>query len=238
MAGTSLAMTGGWRTIRARICHNSGGNRYLDALSATGGQIMQAKPFAPIAVRGLGGYATHSEKIACPRRKTISLIKLSTALAACALVAAAANAQVRPGGRAPDEKASYAVDGRALGSRVNSESATRDYKCSASEQFSGFTWCQRTSRERERRGAYDEISSMLHAKDGTIIYVNRHQQPAYLDAAEVERSIQRYNRLFGEPAKIKKLPRRAGVAEATIATWGKLELEPLDSDSIKLLADG
>ena len=79
---------------------------------------------------------------------------------------------------------------------------------------------------------------MLHAKDGTIVYVNRHQQPAYLDAAEVERSIQKYTRLLGEPAKISKLPRRAGAAEATIATWGRIELEPLDGDSIKLLADG
>src|SRR5262249_50037953 len=42
----------------------------------------------------------------------------------------------------------------------------------------------------------------------------------------------------GEAPKISKLPRRAGAPEATIATWGKIELEPLDGDSIKLLADG
>jgi hypothetical protein len=34
------------------------------------------------------------------------------------------------------------------------------------------------------------------------------------------------------------MPRRPGATEATIATWGGIELEPLDSDSVKLLAEG
>src|SRR5262245_9130082 len=199
---------------------------------------MQAKLFAPVAARRFGVYAIHSETITHRRCRLISWVKPGTALAVCVLLAAAANAQVRPGAATPDQKAGYAVDGRALGSRVTSDRATRDYKCGPSEQFSGFTWCQKSSRERERRGGYDAISSMLHAKDGTVVYVNRHQQPAYLDAAEVESSIAKYTRQFGAPAKVDKLQRRGGAGEATLATWGKLELEPLDADSIKLLADG
>src|SRR5262245_18650423 len=194
---------------------------------------MQAKIFAPIAVLGIDGQ-DHLR----PGCRTLRSIKLCTALTAALLVAAAAEAQVRPGGTAPDQKAKYAVDGRALGSRVGSDGATADYKCGASEQFDGFTWCQRTSRDRARRGAFDAIHSILHAKDGTVVYVNRHQQPAFLDAGEAEREIQKYTRLFGESPKISKLPRRPGGPEATIATWGKIELEPLDGDSIKLVADG
>jgi hypothetical protein len=165
-------------------------------------------------------------------------MKLGAALTACLLVAAAAEAQMRPAGTGPHQLAKYAVDGRALGSRIDSAGAMRDYKCIPSEQFNGFTWCQRTSRERERRGAFDASYSVLHAKDGTVVYLNRHQQPAFFDAAEAERDIQKYGRLFGEAAHISKMPHRSGAPEATIATWGRIELEPLDGDSVKLLAEG
>ena len=47
----------------------------------------------------------------------------------------------------------YSVDGLALGSRVVFDSAVyKSYRCSPSEKFAGFTWCHRTSHERERRG--------------------------------------------------------------------------------------
>src|SRR6516225_9499093 len=46
----------------------------------------------------------------------------------------------------------YAVDGLAIGTLLNFSSGSyRDYKCSPSEQFSGFTWCQRTGTYRERQ---------------------------------------------------------------------------------------
>jgi hypothetical protein len=165
-------------------------------------------------------------------------IKLCTVLTVALGVTAAANAQVSPAGIAPGQKANYAVDGRTLGSRLQSDSSMRDYKCAPSEQFDGFTWCQRSSRETERRGTFEASHSILQAKDGTIVYLSRHQQPAFLDAAAAERDIQKYARSFGESPKITRMPRRPGTTEATIATWGGIELEPLDSDSVKLLAEG
>ena len=165
----------------------------------------------------------------------IRSIKLCSLLAvALGGAAGAANAQVSPAGTAPGQTAHYAVDGRALGARLPSDRSTRDYKCSASEQFNGFTWCQRASRE----GAVEATTSILHAKDGTIVYVSRHQQPAFRDAAAAERDIEKYTRSFGESPKIAKMPRRAGTADATLATWGAIELEPLDGDSVKLVAEG
>jgi hypothetical protein len=168
----------------------------------------------------------------------IRSIKLGCVLSIALGVAGVANAQSSPGGAAPGQAATYVVDGRALGSRLASDSSLRDYKCSPSEQFSGFTWCQRTNRTSERRGAFEATTSVLHAKDGTIVYVSRHQQPAFLDAAAAEREIQKYTGSFGASPKIAKMPRRPGGVEATIATWGAVELEPLDGDSVKLVAEG
>ena len=43
---------------------------------------------------------------------------------------------------------------------------------------------------------------------------------------------------FGEKAEIKRLPRQQGRPEGTLATWGKVVLEPLDSGSINTVAAG
>ena len=72
-----------------------------------------------------------------------------------------------------------AVDGLAVGSRVKIDSAAyHEYRCRPSELFDGFTWCQKTRNYNERRGAYTATYSILHARDGRVIYVNRSQEPA------------------------------------------------------------
>src|SRR5262245_27993268 len=47
----------------------------------------------------------------------------------------------------------YAVRGVPLGARVRS-SAYKEYRCVPSDQFDEFTWCQKTRREKERRGSF------------------------------------------------------------------------------------
>jgi hypothetical protein len=150
-----------------------------------------------------------------------------------------ANAQVRPGDPIAGQGPTYAVDGLALGSKVKFESAAyRDYKCSPSEQFDGFTWCQKWRRDGERRGSFEVNYSLLHAKDGTVVYINRHQQPAFFDAGETDRDIQNYSRRFGDSPRITRMPRRSGTTDSVLATWGKVELEPLDDDSVRSWAEG
>jgi hypothetical protein len=162
---------------------------------------------------------------------------IASTIALC--LAGTANAQVRPGEPIAGQAPTYAVDGLALGSKVRFESAAyRDYKCSPSEQFDGFTWCQRWRRDSERRGPFEATYSILHAKDGTVVYANRHQQPAFFDAGETDRDIQNYSRRFGETPRITRIPRRSGTSDAILATWGKVELEPLDNDSVRSLAEG
>ena|ERR1700730_13735192 len=116
--------------------------------------------------------------------------KLGIAAAVASCLAGAANAQIAPSGPLAGQAPSYAVEGLTLGSKVRSDSsAYREYKCGPSEQFVGFVWCQKSRRESERRGSFEANYSILHAKDGTIVYVNRGQQPAFFDASEADRDI-------------------------------------------------
>jgi hypothetical protein len=134
----------------------------------------------------------------------------------------------------------YAVSGLAsLGERVRFDSAAyRGYKCGPSDQFDGFTWCQRTRTERERRGSFSTSYSILHSRDGIAVYITRYQKPAFWGPNEADEDIQRYSRKFGEQPRIIKPPSRPGLPNGILATWGKIELEPLDSESLMKLAKG
>ena len=133
----------------------------------------------------------------------------------------------------------YAVDGLAVGTRLNFASASyREYKCSPSEQFGGLTWCQKTRTDKVRRGSYIAAYSLLHSRDGNILYINRSQEPAFSNPKEAEVNIERYSRKVGESPRIMKMPHRSGLPDGLIAVWGKITLEPLDQESIKILAGG
>jgi hypothetical protein len=140
---------------------------------------------------------------------------------------------------AAGQASAYVVEGIALGSNIKTDkSAYREYKCSPSDQFGAFTWCQRSRQDRERRGAFEATYSILHSKDDIVVYASRTQQPAFLDAGKAEQDIQNYSRKFGGSPRITKPPHRSGASDAMIATWGTIELEPLDSESVKLLREG
>jgi hypothetical protein len=133
----------------------------------------------------------------------------------------------------------YAVDGLAVATQLNfSRASYREYKCNPSDQFEGFIWCQKTRAEKARRGSRTTTYSLLHSKDGNVSYINRSQESASFDPSESELTIERYSRELGESARILKAPHRSGLPHGAIAVWGKITLEPLDQDSIKLLADG
>jgi len=77
----------------------------------------------------------------------------------------------------------------------------------------------------------------LHAQDGAVVYVNRYQEPAYWSASEVADDIQRYSRRIGEEPHIIQLPVRPGLPKGTLATWGKVVLEPVVGDELRLLEE-
>lgn len=156
----------------------------------------------------------------------VSVLPLSLAFAATVAQAPAQTAR---------NSGAYSVNGLDLGAQISSDSAPyRDYRCGPSEQFDGFTWCQRMRQERERR----TTSSLLHSRDGKIAYINRQQEPVSWDGNEIDEEIRAYSRRLGSQPRITRLPRRSGSPEGVLALWGEVTIEPLDGDSIKILADG
>ncbi len=144
-------------------------------------------------------------------------------------LAAAASAQTAP----------YSVNDFVLGGQAPFDSAAyRDYRCGPSEQFDGFTWCQKTRQGGERRGAFRVTQSMLHSRDGKIAYINRQQDPVFFDGNDAEEDMRSFSRKIGSQPRVTKLPRRSGGPEGILALWGQVAIEPLDADSIKVLADG
>ena len=133
----------------------------------------------------------------------------------------------------------YAVEGLALGARVPFDSsAYREYKCSPSDQFDGFTWCQQTRQQRERRSSSDVTYSLLHSRDGSIVYINRYQTPAFFARNEAEHDIQSYSQKLGESPRTKiRITHRPGL-DGIRASWGNAVLEPLDTENRKAFAEG
>ena len=132
----------------------------------------------------------------------------------------------------------YGVDGLALGTKVAfGTPAYRQYRCVPSQKFEGFVWCTKTISDREGRGRFKAWFSILHAQDGAVVYVNRYQEPAYWSASEVADDIQRYSRRIGEEPHIIQLPVRPGLPKGTLATWGKVVLEPIVGDELRLLGE-
>jgi hypothetical protein len=133
----------------------------------------------------------------------------------------------------------YAVEGLALGARIPFDSsAYREYKCSPSDQFDGFTWCQQTRQQGERRRSSDVTYSLLHSRDGSIVYINRYQTPAFFGRNEAEHDIQSYSQKLGESPRTKiRMPHRPGL-DGILASWGNTVLEPLDTENRKAFAEG
>jgi hypothetical protein len=136
-------------------------------------------------------------------------------------------------GNATAEPAKYTIDGLAVGTQLNFDDASyRQYRCSPSDQFGDLTWCQKTRKDREPRGS-TAIYSLLHSGDGSILYINRSQEPGVSNPQKAEEEIQQYSRKFGESPRVMKMPHRSGLPDGLIAVWGKVTLEQLD----QVLAD-
>ena len=161
-----------------------------------------------------------------------SLASIPSAFLLSLFVFAGATADVR--------KSNYVVDGLALGGRVWVNSAAYlEYQCDSSEQFAGFTWCQRKPRlEREPNGWFTSTNSILHSADSTAFHVSRSINPAPFTVIGGTAEIDRLSKNHGAPARIIPMPRRPGILHGMIASWGSVVLEPLDENSVSQLAAG
>ncbi len=144
-------------------------------------------------------------------------------------------------GPEPDgaQSSPYVVDGLALGGQVRFESeAYKQYHCTPSDKFPGFTWCHKEKTEKTKRGEVTSSNSILHSQDGTALYVNRYIEPAFFGPNEVQTEIDRLSAKFSERAREFRMPGREGLPKAIIAVWGKIELEQLDAGDVATVASG
>jgi hypothetical protein len=133
----------------------------------------------------------------------------------------------------------YVVDGLALGGKVNFDSEVyQSYNCVPSEQFAGFTWCQRKRDERVARGKFTSSYSILHSRNGTALYINRYLEPAWFKAKEANDDINVRSKKYGAPSRFIPMPQHSNVPNGMIVTWGNVVLQQLDSTNASLLAAG
>jgi hypothetical protein len=169
-------------------------------------------------------------------RHEVEAMALPRWLGVLALLTGGASSAVA---QAPGDIPAYAVSGWALGARVQADgSRYRAYRCRPSDLFDGLRWCQKTGREKERRGSFSVTHSILHARDGRVLYVNRYQEPAFFDPNEADEDIARYSREIGEQPRIVTMPSRPGLPHGILAAWGQVVLEPLDNESLRSIAAG
>ncbi|MEZ5889823.1 MAG: hypothetical protein R3D52_05970 [Xanthobacteraceae bacterium] len=136
-------------------------------------------------------------------------------------------------------KSKFSVEGLSLGSLAPTELDNySDFQCGPSELFAGLTWCQRAERERRGRRELSVSTSVLHTQDGRAAYVNRASEPPGFDAAGIEKELERLSAHFGQPANVLRIPKKDGLPNAIIVSWGTIKLEPLDPESVKIVASG
>lgn len=133
------------------------------------------------------------------------------------------------------QEPTYSVDGIGIGELVDLK---KNYSCKSSEQFSGFDWCSATSRVRSARGSFEQKTTLLRSIDGRAYYINRFITPAVFAPNEVDRDIERLTQRFGAKPTILLMPKRAGLPQGIIATWGDLKLKALDNAGREALIEG
>src|SRR5262249_1456183 len=126
------------------------------------------------------------------------------------------------------------------GERIQFDGASyHSYTCNPSDSFEDFTWCQRTAPRRTSLGNARFSSSIMHAGDGTAVYLMANVTPVSINKNVVQTEIEALAReLNDRPTKVEWLPQRSGIPGAVIALWGKVELQKLDKYDIEAIAAG
>lgn len=121
--------------------------------------------------------------------------------------------------------------------------ANKDFKCKKSEVYTGFTWCERTRFEDRGGNTIQVHTSIIHAPDGTVAYVNKSLKPAFFDSSEaIDNEIMRLTDKFNRnspnklEANVQKLADQNAGINVVMATWGGIKLNPLAKADIQILA--
>jgi tetratricopeptide (TPR) repeat protein len=134
----------------------------------------------------------------------------------------------------------YVVEGLTLGEQVPLDSPVyRSYSCKPSDNFDGYVWCQRLQTKSTSAGRGFLSTSIMHAQDGTAIYLMANIAPVSIDRNLLQREIEDLSREIKErPAKIEWTTPSLGSSSSVIALWGQIELQALTPDEVGVVAAG
>jgi tetratricopeptide (TPR) repeat protein len=136
--------------------------------------------------------------------------------------------------------APYVVEGLKLGEPIALGTPVyRSYSCVPSVQFDGYTLCKRAQPKTTSAGRATLSNTIIHAEDGTAIYVTAKLAPVSIDRSAVQKEIEELSKEIKErPTKIEWMPARPGVPPSVIALWGRSELRKLKSQELEAIRDG
>jgi tetratricopeptide (TPR) repeat protein len=129
--------------------------------------------------------------------------------------------------------AQYSVDGFVLGERVSPTNPNyQSYTCKQSGDFDEAVRCERTQVKSGKAGNITVFSTLIHAQDGTAIYIMTNAFPVSLSKAVVQNEITTLSTEINEkPAKVEWLPKDAAAPTAVVVTWGQVQLDEIDYDA-------
>ncbi|MGB5083525.1 MAG: retropepsin-like aspartic protease [Methylocystis silviterrae] len=132
----------------------------------------------------------------------------------------------------------YSVDKLAVGGLVypNSE-VYKKYRCHPSEDYVGYTWCERFEKKADRSGAHDVKTTIVHGPDNVVGYINQSINRASLGARSIQRELKRLSGEFHSQPMVQEFNGPNGI-KAVVAIWGGLKLLPLDPKKAAIIAGG
>src|SRR5262245_30717353 len=133
--------------------------------------------------------------------------------------------------------APYVVEGMTLGARIELGTPNyRSYKCGPIKDFKDYTWCERKQPRRTGGGSLE--TTIMHAEDGTAVYLDAMHAPIAVDRASAQKEIEDLSKAMNErPTRVEWVPAKAGVSASVIATWGRVELRKLEAPWIEMAVD-
>lgn len=138
---------------------------------------------------------------------------------------------------APQVGPVYAIDNIRLGGSVSASQDFRDFDCAPSRQYTGLTACQRRTSERSRRRRTSVSTSLLHAADGSVVYVGQNLDPVHVGNDDAEDEIARLSETLGKAALLPTFDSR-GARRGVIASWGAVSLRQVEQNRVAALASG
>ena len=158
-------------------------------------------------------------------------------LAQC-VVAAPLSVTPQPTDLAPaPNRGGYVVNGLALGAPFDPQSDPAGYACHASDDYTGFAWCQSHHAKSRKFGPETIWMSVFRSETNAAVEITETVDPAFFQKGDAEREIQRLSRDFGQQARVIAADLSSG-GRAIIALWGAVNLTTLNSPALDALRRG